>query len=180
MRKSKIGPVRVLDELNIAVPSQVWLRQLEEKGNIARIKGRALGNDAIAQFMRNLDNSDYFDSVDLVESQQMYYSKRTGKVTPQPDIDNIRHSSPDFGRESRATKDTAVLRDGVYQSGAPAAPKNAPGTSLKDRSKLIEDHLVKIKEFVLSAKVNYAGRLIPEEGSGSDDQKGKIALNKQD
>lgn len=70
LKKSKSGPVRVLDDLNIAIPERSWVLEIKEAGGTMKINGQALDNQTIATFMQRLDASDYFDTVDLVETKQ--------------------------------------------------------------------------------------------------------------
>lgn len=69
LKLSKSGPVRVLDDLNIAVPERSWISEVKEESGVFRISGLAYDNQTIATMMRNLDNSDYFDNVELVEAR---------------------------------------------------------------------------------------------------------------
>lgn len=71
LKKSKAGPVRVLDDLNKAVPERAWITGMKEQTGLLRIEGRALDNQTIAGFMKDLDASDYFDQVELVETRQV-------------------------------------------------------------------------------------------------------------
>ncbi len=66
----KIGPVNVLADLSDAAPEQVWLMEFKETGGLATISGLGLDDQTIANFMRKLATSPYFDGVDLVETQQ--------------------------------------------------------------------------------------------------------------
>lgn len=70
LKKSKTGPVRVLDDLNASLPEKSWLLEVKESGGVMRIVGLALDNQTIAGFMQELDESDYFEKVDLVEARQ--------------------------------------------------------------------------------------------------------------
>lgn len=70
LKKSKIGPVRVLDDLNKAIPERSWLTEIKEDTGLMRIDGKALDNQTIALFMKDLEASDYFESVDLGETRQ--------------------------------------------------------------------------------------------------------------
>jgi len=148
LKKSKLGPVQVMDDMNLALPIEVWLREVKEQSGEFRIKGRALDNQKIAYFMRQLGESDYFDAIELLESKQMYYSRRTGKVTPLPSMQQLR--TPAFMPESRVTKD----KESKWSI------RDVPGVSKKSKSKSSkegDEQFVKIKEFVLSIKVSYAG-----------------------
>lgn len=67
LSKKRVGPVRVLESLSLATPTSLWLTELREnRGNLV-ISGLAMDNQTIAEFMRALANSKYFDNVDLVE-----------------------------------------------------------------------------------------------------------------
>lgn len=70
LKKNKSGPVRVLDDLNLAIPERCWLTKVQEKGGFLEISGMALDNQTIATFMKDLSSSHYFDEVDLVQSKQ--------------------------------------------------------------------------------------------------------------
>jgi type IV pilus assembly protein PilN len=154
LKKSKIGPVRVMDDLNGSLPSKVWLRELQETKGLLKFKGRAISNQDIAYFMQNLEKSDYFSSVELKESRQMYYSKRTGVVTPTADISQFR--TADFGKDRRATKESPG------KPGASSGKKwniKRIGEGSANRKGAIEENNIKIKEFVIEAKVHYEGKL---------------------
>ncbi|RMG44740.1 MAG: hypothetical protein D6719_01285 [Candidatus Dadabacteria bacterium] len=69
LKRSKIGPVRVLDDLNMALPERSWLTRIDAKSDRLQIKGLALDNQTIALFMKELEASDYFNNVDLVETK---------------------------------------------------------------------------------------------------------------
>ncbi len=69
LKKNKLGPVRVLDDLNMAIPERSWLTGVKESNNLLRIDGFALDNQTIATFMKDLEKSDYYLSVDLDESK---------------------------------------------------------------------------------------------------------------
>ena len=70
LEAKKVGPVNVLSDLSDAAPEQVWLLEFKESGGLATITGLGLDDQTIANFMRNLDGSPYFDGVDLVETAQ--------------------------------------------------------------------------------------------------------------
>lgn len=70
LEAKKIGPVNVLADLSDSAPEQVWLLEFKETGGLATISGLGLDDQTIANFMRNLDASPYFDNVDLVETAQ--------------------------------------------------------------------------------------------------------------
>ncbi len=105
LRKSKSGPVRVLDDLNIAVPDRSWIGSIKESESVLRITGVSLDNQTIATFMKNLATSDYFEKVDLIESKE-------------------------------------ALKDGV-----------------------------KLKSFIIDAKISYAGKIAPVDSSTNQNEK---------
>jgi type IV pilus assembly protein PilN len=75
LKRNKIGPVYVMDDLNMSLPERAWLVGGREKGGLFRIDGFALDNQTIAVFMKDLERSDYYETVDLVETKQ---SQRKG------------------------------------------------------------------------------------------------------
>jgi type IV pilus assembly protein PilN len=156
LKKSKIGPVRVLDDLNQAVPVKVWLREVKENGGILKIKGRAMSNQDIALFMQNLQNSHYFSQVDLVDSRQMYYSKRTGMVKALADITDLQNS--DFQADKRPTKQSGLANSSNSNTGTWSIRRDVDPNKI-NRKLAIEEANIKIKEFVLSTKVHYEGKL---------------------
>jgi type IV pilus assembly protein PilN len=71
LRKNQSGPVRLLDVVSQGLePVKVWLTGMEESGADVNLAGRALSNDDIVEFTRNLQNANYFSSVLLEESRQ--------------------------------------------------------------------------------------------------------------
>lgn len=139
LKKSKIGPVKMLDDLNVAIPANVWLREISEIAGSIKIKGRALDNTDITAFMCELAKSNYFSSIDLVESRQMFYSKSTGKVSPMPQIDSLKSEA--FQQEQRTTKEDSDAK-----------------VKITSKNKELSEQNVKIKEFLMQASVSYAGR----------------------
>lgn len=71
LKARKHGPVRILDELNNAIPERAWLTSIKEKSGQLEINGIALDNQTIATFMNTLTGSPYFGNADLVHSTQI-------------------------------------------------------------------------------------------------------------
>jgi type IV pilus assembly protein PilN len=71
LQRGKTGPVRVLDELAMALPGKLWLTSLKEKDGKMELKGIAMDNPTIAQFMTNLEKTGVIKNVELVVSQQL-------------------------------------------------------------------------------------------------------------
>jgi type IV pilus assembly protein PilN len=82
LRKNQGGPVRLLDYLSQSLdPLKVWLSSVEGDVQVAvagkapaaaqvTVAGKALTNDDIVEFIKNLQQSKYFSSVTLQESVQ--------------------------------------------------------------------------------------------------------------
>jgi len=71
LEDDKTGPVRLLDEIAMAVPKEkLWLSSLKEtRGNLV-LTGTAMDNETIALFMTNLAKSDEIISgVDLLSAK---------------------------------------------------------------------------------------------------------------
>ncbi|MCB0352082.1 MAG: PilN domain-containing protein [Bdellovibrionales bacterium] len=69
LKLSKMGPVRVMDDLNSSIPERSWLTNVRERSNLMTLEGFALDNQTVATFMRDLEDSDYFSAVELDESK---------------------------------------------------------------------------------------------------------------
>ena len=65
LQKGKSGPVHVLDELAINLPSRLWLTAIKQQGMSLNIEGKSLDNISISNYMINLEKSSYFTGVDL-------------------------------------------------------------------------------------------------------------------
>ncbi len=76
LRSNQRGPVRVLDELSRNLPEQVWLETIDESAGVYKVAGYALTNFAVADLLRNLQQSKEFTEVDLVSSEQVAIAKR--------------------------------------------------------------------------------------------------------
>jgi len=71
LQRAKTGPLRVLDELAMALPGKLWLVSLKEKDGKMELKGIAMDNPTIAQFMTNLEKTGRIKNVELIVSQQV-------------------------------------------------------------------------------------------------------------
>jgi type IV pilus assembly protein PilN len=65
LEAARSGPVRVLDELSSNVPERLWLTGIETKGQAIRLEGQSLDTGVVADFLRVLNDSEYFVNVDL-------------------------------------------------------------------------------------------------------------------
>jgi type IV pilus assembly protein PilN len=71
LNQKRVGPSRVLSDLSISTPDNLWLNDFTEANSGATFMGLALDNETIARFMRQLQSSPYFYAVDLVETSRV-------------------------------------------------------------------------------------------------------------
>jgi Tfp pilus assembly protein PilN len=69
LKSEREGPVRMLDSLSAELPDFVWLTQLQQKGNQVTIDGMAASYVSIADYIRKLEDSDWFQNVELVDAK---------------------------------------------------------------------------------------------------------------
>jgi type IV pilus assembly protein PilN len=69
--------VIILNEISLNLPQWVWLTETTYNNRQLDMTGKALENNLIADFISNLENSDYIDRVELLSSSQ----KRDGSNT---------------------------------------------------------------------------------------------------
>jgi type IV pilus assembly protein PilN len=66
LEKKKTGPVKLLDEVALAVPKdKMWLRRFNENKGRLTLEGTAMDNETVALFMTNLEKAGQIRSVDL-------------------------------------------------------------------------------------------------------------------
>jgi len=70
LRKNKTGPAQRLASLSNLTPEQLWLTNYSESGQDVKISGIAFTEELIAQFMKALEASSDFMSVELLVSEQ--------------------------------------------------------------------------------------------------------------
>jgi len=73
LKRNQAGPVKLLESVGetVSLTDQLWLTSMEEKGpNVIEFKGQAASIEAVANFMTNLRQSGYFESVEMKESAQ--------------------------------------------------------------------------------------------------------------
>jgi len=63
-------PVRTMDELSKNIPGWVWLIETSYDAQEITIKGRALSNNLIADYVYNLENSPHLSNVKIVSINQ--------------------------------------------------------------------------------------------------------------
>ena len=70
LKSQQSGPVHLVDELSKSLPDFVWLRTLEQTGDVIKIAGQANGLTSVADFISALQRSGWFPAVDLVSSTE--------------------------------------------------------------------------------------------------------------
>lgn len=79
LKKDRDAVVRIMALLSIQVPpDKLWFERFSQSGNSIALDGVALSNEAIVEFMRNLESSPYVQkgSVNLTHSRQTTLSNR--------------------------------------------------------------------------------------------------------
>ena len=70
--------VAIMDELSKYLPEWIWLTEVGCENMIITVKGNALSNNLIADYIFSLENSPVFKNVNLISSSQ-----RTGQTGPE-------------------------------------------------------------------------------------------------
>ncbi|MCX6563735.1 MAG: PilN domain-containing protein [Candidatus Aminicenantes bacterium] len=70
LKARQSGAVQILEALSAALPEWVWLTEATLARQNLQIRGRALSNIQISDYIRNLEKSGIFDSVGLLGSAQ--------------------------------------------------------------------------------------------------------------
>jgi type IV pilus assembly protein PilN len=60
LKANQRGPVRIMDEVSKALPDLTWLTTLSMSGNQISLRGQALNENAVANFISNLTASPFF------------------------------------------------------------------------------------------------------------------------
>ena len=63
--RSRSGPVHVLDEISSHTPERLWLTSLEAIPSGVTLQGMSLDTEVVASFMKALEDSPYFQDVEL-------------------------------------------------------------------------------------------------------------------
>jgi Tfp pilus assembly protein PilN len=70
LRSQQDVAVRIMDQLSRSLPDWVWLTEVTYDNKGLQIKGKALSNNAIADYMTSLENSPILMNVSLISSTQ--------------------------------------------------------------------------------------------------------------
>ncbi len=72
------GPVELLVKISNAIPERAWLNQLKDQGRQIILKGAAVSDDVVADFMRGLEKYSDLGKVEL-EVARRSKNKQTGR-----------------------------------------------------------------------------------------------------
>ena len=119
------GPVRMLDEIQKALPDFVWLTRMDQAGATLKLSGEASNNNAIADFLSNLQRAG--DGCDLGSAE--------GKLKcwfPEANLDSYREATVGTQPVVQFTFTTAfrnpevAMKDAANAAAAAARPAAAP------------------------------------------------------
>jgi len=65
LKQNQRGPVKIMDEVSRALPELAWLTKLTLKGNELILDGSAMDENAVANYIANLDASPFFEEPEL-------------------------------------------------------------------------------------------------------------------
>jgi len=65
LKDNQYGPVRIMDEVSKALPDLLWLESMNLAGSTVAVRGRALNETAVANFIANLAASPFFGEPSL-------------------------------------------------------------------------------------------------------------------
>ena len=77
LEKEQQLPVHLLDEVYMTLEDDLWLRNFQEGNFDITIAGTALSNPIVSDYLRNLQESEFFDDVELVVSQRKTIGSQT-------------------------------------------------------------------------------------------------------
>ena len=70
LKSQQSGPVHLVDEISKSLPDFVWLKTMEQTGDVIKLGGQANGLTSVADFISALQRSGWFPAVDLVSSTE--------------------------------------------------------------------------------------------------------------
>lgn len=86
LKRERTGPVHMLDELSGQLPDFIWLTSLTQTPGSISVEGVAASYVSIADYIKKLEDTPYFQNVELVDArQEKEYTKfqlRSQVVTP--------------------------------------------------------------------------------------------------
>jgi type IV pilus assembly protein PilN len=67
LKENQHGPVRIMDEVSRALPDLVWLTTMTVANNVVTLEGKAMDENAVANYIANLDASPFFQEPTLLD-----------------------------------------------------------------------------------------------------------------
>ena len=71
LKAKRQGPVQVLDTITEVIPERAWIETISQTSSEMELKGLAVDPQTVSEFMRELESSRFFTSVDLDYSRQL-------------------------------------------------------------------------------------------------------------
>lgn len=107
LEKKRSGPLYVMDSLSSSIPARSWVNDIKSKGSSTTISGIAWNEFTVAEFMKNLQNSNYFKNVKLkVIKQEDVSSLQLRKFEITSSMDFIgKQNSPKKKNTEEVSKD---------------------------------------------------------------------------
>lgn len=65
LEKARTGPVKLFDRLADLAPERLWLKSLKTEGSQVMLEGTSLDTGIVADFLRSMNESEFFSNVDL-------------------------------------------------------------------------------------------------------------------
>jgi len=62
---ARTGPLRLMEEVSSRTPERLWLTKLTTSGRRVVLSGESLDTGVVADFLRSLNESGFFENVDL-------------------------------------------------------------------------------------------------------------------
>lgn len=70
LRRGQTGPVHMLDEISKALPEQLWLTEMTQKGQEVTLAGMTTSMSGLSDFVAGLEGSPWFRKpVDIIDSE---------------------------------------------------------------------------------------------------------------
>jgi len=70
LKEAQSGPVHLLDDLSRVMPDKLWITSFKSAGGAVSMSGYGLNEETVAEFLRDLEASPYYSSVELQVIEQ--------------------------------------------------------------------------------------------------------------